>query len=277
MLDFEATCERGGSLHPQELIEFSCCIVDGRTLAIVQQFQRYCRPTENAVLTAFCTELTGINQSTVDAAAPLQEVLQQHDVWLRDAGVLGSGVTFAPVTWSEWDLKIQLETECKWRQIQRVPYLRRWIDLRQAFSRRFGSAHGLKQSVKKAGLEWEGRLHSGLDDARNTARLAAEIIRQGEVLELTGWFDDSAPAKHLKQATLFPGRPAKKHRTIDASGKPTGLCACGVKARLRTTKRPGANHGRAFYSCGKWSITGGGQCEFFQWVDGGDQKGGKPS
>lgn len=99
VLDFEATCERGGSLHPQvrwqhltalaahvctvgvclldsrsanplkgimmqELIEFSCCILDGRTLDIVQQFQRYCRPTENAVLTAFCTELTGINQST---------------------------------------------------------------------------------------------------------------------------------------------------------------------------------------------------------------------
>lgn len=29
------------------------------------------------------------------------------------------------------------------------------------------SAHGLKQSVQKAGLEWEGRLHSGLDDARS--------------------------------------------------------------------------------------------------------------
>lgn len=27
-----------------------------------------------------------------------------------------------------------------------------------------------------------------------------------QVLELTGWFDDSAPAKQLKQATLFPGR-----------------------------------------------------------------------
>jgi hypothetical protein len=88
------------------------------------------------------------------------------------------------------------------------------------------SAHGLKQSVEKAGLQWEGHLHSGIDDARwvsvflrctgsvpitrvdncshmrlpivqhlhaadiitlvrcsNTANLAAELIRQGEVRE----------------------------------------------------------------------------------------------
>lgn len=31
-------------------------------------------------------------------------------------------------------------------------------------------------------------------------------MRQGDVLDLTGWFDDAAPSKQLKQATLFPGR-----------------------------------------------------------------------
>lgn len=47
----------------QEIIEFACCALDARTLQVTQQFQRYCRPTENPVLTAFCTELTGITQS----------------------------------------------------------------------------------------------------------------------------------------------------------------------------------------------------------------------
>ena len=30
------------------------------------------------------------------------------------------------------------------------------------------SAHGLKQSVEKAGLQWQGNEHSGIDDARWT-------------------------------------------------------------------------------------------------------------
>jgi hypothetical protein len=93
-----------------------------------------------------------------------------------------------------------------------------------------------------------------------------------QVLELTGWFHDSAPAKQLKQTTLMTGRfathltrtphiacceccsqygiegnattcpacrPAKRYKTVDSNGKATGVCGCGVKAHLRTTKRPG--------------------------------------
>ncbi len=48
----------------QEIIEFSCAILDAQSLQIVAEFQRYCRPTEHPVLTAFCTELTGISQAT---------------------------------------------------------------------------------------------------------------------------------------------------------------------------------------------------------------------
>lgn len=48
----------------QEIIEFSCCILDAGSLQVVAEFQRYCCPTENPVLTAFCTELTGISQAT---------------------------------------------------------------------------------------------------------------------------------------------------------------------------------------------------------------------
>ena len=98
--------------------------------------------------------------------------------------------------------QVQLETERKWRQIQVLPSLRRWIDLRPAVKRRYGrsavtlglrlycmfafeftalfsstsmlsaedgyhcSAHGLRQSVEKAGLQWQGSEHSGIDDAR---------------------------------------------------------------------------------------------------------------
>ena len=60
----------------------------------------------------------------VDAGVPLQVALSQHDTWLKERGV--SGREFAVVTWSDWDCKVMLEAECKWRGIQKPLYFNRW-------------------------------------------------------------------------------------------------------------------------------------------------------
>ena len=89
------------------------------------------------MLTAFCTELTGITQSMwvprptsscmrvcvrcvpgdfqvtvdavrcrVDAAPMLSTIVAEHSGWMREIGVLEAGASFAAVTWSDWDLKV---------------------------------------------------------------------------------------------------------------------------------------------------------------------------
>ena len=61
--DFEATCQRlPNQIKPQEIIEFSCVILDAGTLEIGAHFQEYVRPTEHRLLTDFCVQLTGITQ-----------------------------------------------------------------------------------------------------------------------------------------------------------------------------------------------------------------------
>lgn len=47
-----------------------------------------------------------------------------------------------------------------------------------------GLQGGLRARVEYSGLEWVGREHSAIDDAINTARLAADMIQKGEVLEM---------------------------------------------------------------------------------------------
>ena len=42
------------------------------------------RPTERAQLSEFCTKLTGINQTTVDAAPPLADVLASFHAFLLE-------------------------------------------------------------------------------------------------------------------------------------------------------------------------------------------------
>jgi hypothetical protein len=57
-------------------------------------------------------------------------------------------------------------------------------------------------------------------------------------------------------------------QVFDALGRWRGICFCHVKAHHRVTKKPGPNHGRKFYSCGRWSISKQNrQCDFFMWAD----------
>ena len=46
VMDFEATCDRHSQIQPQELIEFSCCILNTATMVIEAEFQQYVQPTE---------------------------------------------------------------------------------------------------------------------------------------------------------------------------------------------------------------------------------------
>ena len=72
-------------------------------------------------MTAFCTQMTGITQATVDAAEPIDAVLKR---WLP--AMLGtddvSGVL--PVTCGEPDLKAMLPRECARKGLQVPPVFR---------------------------------------------------------------------------------------------------------------------------------------------------------
>jgi len=62
VLDFEATCDKSRAFGPQEIIEFPAVLLNPESLAIESEIQQYVRPVQNPTLTAFCTELTGIQQ-----------------------------------------------------------------------------------------------------------------------------------------------------------------------------------------------------------------------
>ncbi|XP_068659278.1 uncharacterized protein [Aristolochia californica] len=124
VIDFEATCDREKNPHPQEIIEFPSVLVKGETGEVVNDFRKYVRPTYHHMLTDFCKELTGIQQSQVDEGISLIEALLLHDKWLEDNGVKQRN--FAIVTWSNWDCRVMLESECRFKKIQKPPYFNRF-------------------------------------------------------------------------------------------------------------------------------------------------------
>jgi inhibitor of KinA sporulation pathway (predicted exonuclease) len=87
----------------------------------VQEFHAFVRPTDGAavgsarVLSAFCTELTGITQSQVENAPPLPAVLGDFHKWLQTHEMEDKRLCF--VTCGDWDLGEMLPTECERKSI----------------------------------------------------------------------------------------------------------------------------------------------------------------
>ncbi|XP_044512466.1 uncharacterized protein LOC123230343 isoform X2 [Mangifera indica] len=123
VIDFEATCDKEKNPHPQEIIEFPSVIVSSVTGQLEACFQTYVRPTCNQLLSDFCKDLTGIQQIQVDRGVTLSEALLRHDKWLENKGI--KNTNFAVVTWSNWDCRVMLESECRYKKIRKPPYFNR--------------------------------------------------------------------------------------------------------------------------------------------------------
>ena len=199
VLDFEATCwkDKEAQPHKGEIIEFPAVLLNSSTGKIEDTFQRYVLPTERTVLSEFCKDLTGISQETVNSAIPLPAVMKLFSDWITKI-CEGKDIVINPpekvankkhatfVTWSDWDLGTQLLYECKRKSVFRASHFNCWIDLRLVYRQFYKSKpHGLNGALEERGMMFVGRQHSGIDDAKNTARLVFKMIINGCCLRIT--------------------------------------------------------------------------------------------
>lgn len=273
VIDFEATCDKERNPHPQEIIEFPSVIVSSMTGQLEACFQTYVRPTCNELLSDFCKDLTGIQQIQVDRGVTLGEALLRHDKWLEKKGI--KHANFAVVTWSNWDCRVMLESECRYKKIRKPPYFNRWINLKVPFREVFGGARcNLKEAVQLAGLAWQGRAHCGLDDAKNTARLLALFMHKGIKLSIT----DSLTCLAANEPP-FTWKPPPQDRVPVSSYQAQKVrdphfptiqmhpnCYCGIRSSKGMVQKPGPKQGSLFFGCGNWTAVRGAQCHYFEWA-----------
>lgn len=234
VIDFESTCwEQKTGNPPPEIIEFPVvllCLQSGQTLS---EFHYYCQPIENPRLSPFCKQLTGISQDQVDDGVPLATCLVLFKQWLHSvttqynlsiSGTRDGGTSDETrvvnrttcVTWSDWDLSLCLENECKRKQIRKPDCFNSWIDIRAVY-RNFYSRrpHGLNNALREVGLAFEGREHSGIEDARNTAKLIWKMVQSGCVLNITATRDENS----LPGANTAHRMSTNKHEDDGGSNK----------------------------------------------------------
>ncbi|MBI5596029.1 MAG: GrpB family protein [Elusimicrobia bacterium] len=169
VFDLEATCwESGTVLERQETIEIGAVRL-GADFAAVSEFQRLIRPKDEPTLSPFCLRLTGIRQEEVDAAQEYPAVLASFADW-------GGPGPIRYASWSTYDLR-QLRSDCRRHGVPLPPALESHVDLRQRFAEaRKVEPPTMKRALELLGLPLEGAHHRGLDDARNTARMARAVM-----------------------------------------------------------------------------------------------------
>jgi inhibitor of KinA sporulation pathway (predicted exonuclease) len=175
VVDLEATCwESGrGPREEMETIEFGAVVVRMEDLTVVDERSWFVRPRLHPQLSEFCVALTGINQDDVDSALTFEDLYKEISSWLAK---YREGLGWA--SWGNYDRK-QLESDAA--RIGRASPLADLdhVNLKALFAARQnikGTRPALQRGLELCGLQFEGKPHRGIDDARNAARTLPWLV-----------------------------------------------------------------------------------------------------
>ncbi|KIJ17351.1 hypothetical protein PAXINDRAFT_168043 [Paxillus involutus ATCC 200175] len=220
VLDVEATCLQGtGFDWPNEIIEWPVCLLRWKAksatgkatqLEIVDEFRSFVKPTWRPQLSQFCTDLTGIAQAQVNHAPAFPKVLKMFARFLAQHGLIDpkNGRPLQRFCWCSdgpFDVRDFVVKQCFISNIPMPSWLKGDVlDVRRVASvcaatsgasgsqkirTRLATNHhyrslNIPQQLGALGLgPFQGRVHSGIDDTRNIARIMIELARRGIRLE----------------------------------------------------------------------------------------------
>lgn len=164
-----------------ETIEIGAVVLDSEYKEI-GSFKTLVKPQYSIEIEPYYARLTGITTEMVQNAPFFEEALTMLFAWCHS---IKDDLRF--YQWSENDLT-QLQNEINLKHIPIKPentgFLQGWEDFQMEYTQTLGVEQqvGLKKAVHYAGVEFEGKQHDALFDAKNTATLLG-IIRTPERCE----------------------------------------------------------------------------------------------
>lgn len=177
IVDFEATCDASENhlpRHKMEIIEIGAIKVSIPDFVVLDEYQRLVKPLRTPILTNFCKELTGIQQSDVERADIFYNVASDFFEWCWKKN--------EPIAWCSWGMYDyhQIDQDCSHYNIDNDLLLIEYINLKNSYGDAFnGRRRGLKNATIEQRIEFQGRHHRALDDTIN----ALNIIKKMESLQ----------------------------------------------------------------------------------------------
>lgn len=176
VVDLELTCwDDPSRADDMEIIEIGTCVFDGLTGEIGRKLSTLVRPSSACCdrhwdISDRCQQITGLTAAKLRReGAPLREALNR----LRKLYPFRSSGWAA---WGEGDRR-RMSTECAAKGIP-YPFTDAHLNVAQlhALFKRNTRRVSLEEALEQLGMEFDGRPHSGADDAWNTARVLRKIL-----------------------------------------------------------------------------------------------------
>lgn len=167
-----------------EIIEIGAVMLDDN-LTEVSSFRSYVKPQFNDGITNKIRKLTGISTEMVANAPTFETAFRMFTSWC-----LGTGDEIKIHAWSDSDyIQVMKEIRMKEYEIsddEKIITADNWDDFQLKFDSRLNFERQVKLStaLDMAGIEFEGREHDALDDARNTAELL-KVFSDKELFDST--------------------------------------------------------------------------------------------
>ena len=169
--DLEATCWQGSPPgYVQEIIEIGAYRINSYG-EVTGEYNRFIKPYLNPTLSAFCKELTSIQQVQVDRARGFPEVIEEFQDW---AGIYEDDYLLC--SWGKFDQKMLIR-DCQLHDLE-VEWLEHHINLKKQYRdiRKLRKTIGLKSAVEKEGFEFTGIHHRGISDAANLSKIFTKFL-----------------------------------------------------------------------------------------------------
>jgi len=171
--DLEATCWEGQPTEMvQEIIEIGALKIN-QYGEVESRFNSFVRPILHPNLSSFCTNLTSIDQISINRADTFPEVVDDFKDW---AGIFDDEACLF-CSWGSFDKRILVQDlhlhdmESDWVEPNHLNIRRQYHDMR-----RWKTYKGLKKVVEMEGFEFTGTYHRALSDAENLAKIFVKHI-----------------------------------------------------------------------------------------------------
>lgn len=179
-----------------EILEFPVLVIDAKTMAVVDIFHRFVRPSVmseqriNEYIEGKYGKL-GVDRVWHDTAIPFDEVINQFEAWMSEhclwaKGSSGYLTNAAFVTCGNWDLKTKVPQQCKVSKMNIPPYFMEWINLKDVYLNFYKRrATGMVTMMRELEIPLIGSHHLGIDDTKNITRVVQRMLTDGALLQIT--------------------------------------------------------------------------------------------
>lgn len=160
-----------------EIIEIGAVVMD-ESFLILGEFKTLVKPQFNDMIYKKYETLTGISTQMVASAPSFATAYELFVNWCESYGS-----EYEVYAWSDSDYH-QLTSEMQLKNYQKEEMLRplsSWFDFQKEYTEKLGLEQilSLEKALNYANVNFEGRMHDALCDAKNTAELFA-IVRNEE-------------------------------------------------------------------------------------------------